>query len=83
MIVPILSYNSEVWGILTKQDFKKWDSSPIEKIHLKFCKRYLEVHNKASNIACEDQLDRLPLLIQINKKIMKCFVYLNNKDLTL
>ena len=67
----------------TKQDFKKWDSSLIEKIHLKFCKRYLEGNNKASNIACGAQLGRLPLLIQINKKIMKYFVYLNYKDLTL
>ena len=31
MIFPILSYNSEVWGMYTKQDFKKWDSSPTEK----------------------------------------------------
>ena len=59
---------------------KKWDSSPIEKIHLKFCKRYLEVNNKASNIASRAELGRLPLLIPINKKIMKYFVYLNNKD---
>ncbi|MCO0615720.1 hypothetical protein M8756_20930, partial [Lutimaribacter sp. EGI FJ00015] len=80
MVFPILSYNSEVWGMYTKQDFKKWDSSPIEKIHLKFCKRYLEVNNKASNIACRAELDRLPLLIAINQKIMKYFVYLNNKD---
>ena len=80
MVFPILSYSSEVWGMYTKQDFKKWDSSPIEKIHLKFCKRYLEVNNKASNIACRAELDRLPLLIPINQKIMKYFVYLNNKD---
>ena len=32
MIFPILSYNSEVWGMYTKQDFKKWDSSPIGKL---------------------------------------------------
>ena len=50
MIFPILSYNGEVWGKYTMQDFKKWDSSPIENIYLKFCKRYLEVNNKASNI---------------------------------
>ena len=31
MMFPILSYNSEVRGMHTKQDFKKWDSSPIEK----------------------------------------------------
>ena len=56
MIFPILSYNSEVWGIYTTQDFKKWDNSAIEKIHLKFCKRYLEVNNKDSNLACRAEL---------------------------
>ena len=35
----------------TKQHFKKWDRSPIEKLHLKFCERYLEINNKASNKA--------------------------------
>ena len=45
----------------TKQDFKTGDRSPIEKRQLQFCKRYLEVNNKAtggggankaSNLAC-------------------------------
>ena len=76
----ILSYNSEIWGMYTKQDFKTWDRSPIEKINLKFCKPYLEVHNKASNIACRAELGRLPLIIPINQRIMKYVVYLNNKD---
>ena len=64
----------------TKRDFKKLDSSPVEKIQLKFCKHFLEVNDKASNIACRAELDRLLLLIPINQKIMKYFVYLNNKD---
>ena len=51
-----------------------------KKIHLKFCKHYLEVNNKASNVACRAELVRLPLIIPINQKIMKYFVYLNNKD---
>jgi len=38
MITPILSYNCEIWGAHQKQDFKTWDSSPIEKPHLHFCK---------------------------------------------
>ena len=80
IIFPILSYSSEVWGMYTKQDFKKWDNSAIEKIHLKFCKRYLEVNNKASNSACRAELGRLPLIVPINQKIMKYFVYLNNKN---
>ena len=64
----------------TKQDLKKWDISPLEKIYLKFCKRYLEVNNEASNTACTAELGRLPLLIPINQKIRKYFVDLNNKD---
>ena len=80
MIFPILSYNSEVWGMYTKQDFKTWDRSPIEKVHLQFCKRYLEVNNKASNLACRAELGRLPLIITINEKTMKYFIYLNSKD---
>ena len=28
-IFPILSYNSEIWGMYTKQDFKTWDRSPM------------------------------------------------------
>ena len=31
MIFPILSYNSEIWEMYTKQDFKAWGRSPIEK----------------------------------------------------
>ena len=80
MIFHILSYNCEIWGMYTKQDVKTWDGSPIEKIHLKFCKRYFEVNNKASNIACRAELGRLPLIIPINQRIIKYLVYLNNKD---
>ena len=52
MISPILTYNSEIWGVYAKPDFKAWDGIKIEKTHLQFWKRYLEVKNKASNIAC-------------------------------
>ena len=47
MISPILTYNNEVWGLFIKSDFKYWDTSPIEKGHLQYCKRYLQVNNKA------------------------------------
>ena len=66
MISPILTYNSEVWGDFVKSDFKSWDNSGIEKTHLHFCKRYLEVHNKSSNVACRSELG-------INNKILKLY----------
>ena len=61
MISPILSYNSEIWGVYVKHDFKAWDNTPIEKTHLKFCKRYLEISNKASNVASRSELGRFAI----------------------
>ena len=69
MISPILTYNSEVWGLFIKSDFKYWDTSP-KKGHLQFCKRYLQVNNKASNIACRAELGRYPIIFDINKIIL-------------
>ena len=76
MIQPILTYNSEVWGAFVKSDFKSWEDSRIEKTHLHFCKRYLEVHNKSSNVACRAELGRFPLIVDINKKILNYVHYL-------
>ena len=78
MISPILSYYSEVLGAFVKSDFKLWDNSGIEKTH--FCKRYLEVHNKSSNVACRSELGRFPLIIDTNNKILNYLNYLQEKD---
>ena len=56
-------------GCLCESDFKSWDKSGIEKTHLHFCKRYLEVHNKSSNVACRSDPGRFPLIIDMNNKI--------------
>ena len=81
MILPILTYNSEVWGAFVKSDFKSWDSSGIEKPHLHLCKRYLVVHIKSSNVACRAELGRFPLLLDIlNKKIINYLNCLQEKD---
>ena len=31
MISPILTYNSEIWGLYAKPDFKAWDDAQIER----------------------------------------------------
>ena len=57
-------FNSEIWGVFVKHDFKAWDNTPIEKKnHLKFRKRYLEISNEASNVASRSELGRFPLII--------------------
>ena len=80
MISPILTYNSEVWGAFVKSDFKSWDNSRIEKTYLHFCKPYLQVHNKSSNVACRSEPGRFPLIIDINNKILNYLNYLQEKD---
>ena len=75
MVSPILTYNSEIWGAYAKPDFKASDGTRIEKTHLQFCKRYLEVNNKASNIACRTELGHFPLSITITQKLLNYILY--------
>ena len=49
--------------LLLNQIFKSRDSSVIEKNLLEFCKRYLQVHNKASNIARIAELGKFHTII--------------------
>ena len=57
------------FGGCANSDFTKWDNTPTEKGHLKFCKLYLGVNRKASNLACRGELGKFPLIIPILKKL--------------
>jgi hypothetical protein len=49
LVVPIILYGSEVWGVGNK--FR--DSDPFEQhLHLKFIKEVLGVQCKTTNVAC-------------------------------
>ena len=53
MIVPILLYGSEVWGIYGYKE--------IDKLHLKYCKRILSVKQQTPSCAVYGELGRFPL----------------------
>ena len=76
LISPILTYGSEVLGVYLKQDFNKWEKSPTEKVHLRFCKYYLGVNSKTMNIACRADLARFPMKLVIDRLILKYFNHL-------
>ena len=57
-----------------------WDNSPFEKAHLQFCKRYLDVHKEASNMASRAKLGKYPMIIDFDRKILNYLSYLQNKD---
>ena len=44
------------------------------------CKRYLEISNKASNVASRSKLGRFPLIININKNIHYYVLYFLRKN---
>ena len=57
LVVPVILYGSEIWGLETSLN----DSEPFEYMHMKFIKEILGVHYKATNAACRAELGRLPL----------------------
>ena len=79
LVVPILLYNCEVWGL--QNSFK--DSDPFEHIHLKFIKECLGVHYKSSNSACRQDLNRLPLYSRIQYSAVKYLLHMKSSQNTL
>ena len=63
-VVLILTYGAEVWGKIGLSD-----NSPIEQVHLKFCKSILGVRRNASNLAARAELGRYPLWIEVYIRI--------------
>ena len=80
-LANLRTYNSEVWGTFGHISIP---GTPLQSkgAHLQFCKRYLELHNKASNMASRDELGKYPMIIDINKKILNYLSY-QNKNLVL
>ena len=78
---PILSYCSEVWSDhVAKYDFQSWNKIAGEKVHLRFCKLYLEVNRKASNISSKSKLARFPLQAPLLKRILEYYIYLKENN---
>ena len=72
----VICLPSEIWGVYAKcdSDFKAWDNTPVKKTHLKFCKCYLEISNRASNVVSRSELGRFPLIVNILRYILYLLV---------
>lgn len=68
----ILNYSSEIWG------FTK--SKELERIHLKFCKRILNVRVTSCSTGVYGELGRYPLYISRYIRIIKYWFKLLNTD---
>ena len=62
-VLPILLYGSKLWGV------KQFDC--IEMVHYYFCKRYMNVGIKASNLCVIGDCGRLPMSLETRKRAIK------------
>ena len=66
MVVPIILYSSEIWGVY---DFKE-----VDKIHIKFCKTILGVKSQTPNMAVLGELERYPLSLICKERALKFWI---------
>ena len=79
LYLPILMYGSEVWSIYDKDDYNSWENDIIEKTQIQFCKQVLGVNKQCPNVACRNELGRLPLKEITNVNIIKFWIHSENK----
>ncbi len=63
MIVPILLYGSEVWGVYSYKE--------VDRLHLRFCKYLLGVKQQTPNSAVFGELGRYPLTAICKERSIK------------
>ena len=73
-------YGSEVWSIYDKDYYNSWDNDIIEKTQIQFGKQVLGVNKQCPNVACRNELGRLPLKEKTNVNIIKFWIHLENKQ---
>ena len=77
LILPILSYCSEIWSPFHMKNINKsnlmktLDNNPLENIHLKFFKYLLGVHRKSCNAAVRGELGSFPIAINFLTQSLK------------
>ena len=73
-------YGSEVWSIYDKDDYNLWENDIIEKTQIQFGKQVLGVNKRCPNVACRNELGRLPVKEITNVNIIKFWIHLENKQ---
>ena len=72
MVVPILLYCSEVWGIYNFTD--------VDKIHIRFCKNILGVKQQTPNACIYGELGRYPLSVIAKERSIKFWTKIMKSD---
>ena len=74
LVVTVILYCSEIWGLETTLN----DSKPFKYMHMKFIKEILGVHYKATNAASRAGLGRLSLKLSLKSKVQTAAINFRN-----
>ena len=66
LVVPIILYGSEIWGI--------YNIKEVDKLNFKFCKTILGVRSQTSNAAVLGELGRFPLSIICKQRALSYWI---------
>ena len=85
MVMPILSYGSEIWGAYEFgakqfQGININENAPYEKIATRFYKQILQVPTKSTHLAVRGELGRYPIIYEITRRLIKYWVRLEGID---
>ena len=88
MILPIATYNSEIWGTMCFPVNKKNTKfihidnrkNPVEDLQVKFCKRLLRVSDKTTNWAVISEIGRYPTCILVISSMIKFWFHLTQSS---
>ena len=88
MILPICTYNCEVWGAsffsskFSPSDFlsEKQCKNPIDKLQGSFLKHIFGVHSRASNWAVESETNRNSVIPHIVRRMIGFYNHLRNSE---
>ena len=88
MVLPICTYNCEVWGTsffyykFSARDFlaEKQLKNPIDKLQGSFLKRILGVHAHTSNWAVKSKTNRNSILIKIIKRMIGFWSHIKESE---
>ena len=59
--------------------YNSWEKDIIEKAHISLCKQVLGVNKQCPNVACRNELGRLPLKELTDLNILKFWIHLENQ----
>ena len=71
-VLPILTY-----GAFERAGYDSWEKSPIEQVHLNFCKHILGVNRSTPNMLWRTELGRIPLKAVTDLKILGFFKHIS------